>query len=168
MYRVGYLVWSHRDKSAAWQIRVHNFMTQCSSTATSLFLIIFYLFWFQEAKKLGVHRTVHAGENGPAENVKVVSLHISMCSILSWMLWCSLLAGLGADVCGADRAWLLRSVGRGVVSSNGATSLPLRSVPHLQHDNWRCTCWLRCTSAAQVVNTVQSCLQIVNTPINYE
>ena len=24
---------------------------------------------FQEAKKLGIHRTVHAGENGTAENV---------------------------------------------------------------------------------------------------
>ena len=29
---------------------------------------------FVEAKKLGIHRTVHAGEGGPAKNVIVVSL----------------------------------------------------------------------------------------------
>ena len=29
---------------------------------------------FQQAKKLGIHRTVHAGENGPASYVKTVSL----------------------------------------------------------------------------------------------
>jgi hypothetical protein len=28
---------------------------------------------FVEAKKLGIHRTVHAGEGGPASNVIVVS-----------------------------------------------------------------------------------------------
>lgn len=28
---------------------------------------------FQEAKKLGIHRTVHAGENGSSELVAVVS-----------------------------------------------------------------------------------------------
>lgn len=30
-------------------------------------------FFVQEAERLGIRRTVHAGENGPAENVRVVS-----------------------------------------------------------------------------------------------
>lgn len=32
------------------------------------------LFFMQEAKRLNIHRTVHAGEAGPAANVKIVSI----------------------------------------------------------------------------------------------
>lgn len=31
-------------------------------------------FFMQEAKRLNIHRTVHAGEAGPAANVKIVSI----------------------------------------------------------------------------------------------
>ena len=40
---------------------------------------------FVEAKKLGIHRTVHAGEGGPAANVIAVSLN-KFNSFLNWAI----------------------------------------------------------------------------------